>query len=163
MRLDDLDLTPAEWAEIYALRHGETCDAPVSDSALDKILRHRPEPVLEDGIYEEVDWAEGDRHVVYVRGGRFSTYLNHDGSLQVGSPLPDDTSGWTRLRVLADDEVAVRLPGYFVAPDGSGASVIWREREGRDPEAVVFYRFASPAWTVLFDALAAALPHRDES
>ena len=97
----DLDLTEEQ---VDALRRQlETGDASTIalDDALRAILRHFPEPaVLEDGIYRDKAGApreivDGKIRGIVARGAFYDQ--DHE-----------DTSGWTRVRVLEDGEVAVR-------------------------------------------------------
>lgn len=115
---DDIEnppnLTPTEW-EALATRLADLDAMPTltpsqhsERTAVREVLKLRPKPVLEDGLYEVTDKDWPYLRVLHVRDGRYAVHLNPDGTLFVGGhTLPADTSGWRRLRVLADDEVAV--------------------------------------------------------
>lgn len=106
------ELTDEQWDAIEVQREHllsrELADANLID-ALDALLATRPEPpkpVLTDGLYEEAGAVE--RWLWWVIDGQYGSIRNADGTLTYPTPLPDDASGWTRIRTLADDEVAVK-------------------------------------------------------
>lgn len=139
MSLSDLNLTEAEWEALRTeravlARHGHGSSAEVSVAALDKILAHRPKPVLEDGIYR--DEAGAPREIVdgKVRGVVMRrAFYDQDH---------EDTSGWTPLRVLADDEVVVKREDLVALLDAAPFMAVGR-RNGKAARVEAFCRLRS--------------------
>lgn len=100
--MTDLNLTPEEWEALDETLASERELDPDNyiATALDKVLAHRPKSVLQDGWY-----LTPGACTVVVRDGRWR-YANAVEEHPLASRA--DLAGLTRLRVLADDEVAVK-------------------------------------------------------